>query len=1194
MPIPGWTRRHCAEEHGGGGKYIAAAITDMNPRHERRSHSRENGNHHGDHKTEPPHGRQQGQAWAEATELHHNLQVQVADISYHLHKFPLLSRSGRLNRLVFESRDTEKEPILLHDIPGGPAAFEMAARFLYHGSPEITPSNVAILRCAAEYLEMADSLNGDGGNLVMKTENYLNSVVVGSWKDSICVLKTCSDLKPWAEDLEIVRRCCESVAWKASTDPHGIRWSFSSKAGALQDAAAAAAPRDWWFNDVSALSIDIFSKLISAVNLKGMHYAMVAAAVVYYAEKWLPGLLREPTMSTTSKGKPAEKKGSFTAFKAEKDVSKLQLKHRATLQGIVSMIPPQQDAVSCSFLLRLLRVACMVNAGSLCKTDLERRIGMQLDSVLLPDLLIPAHGNSSDTLYDTDVVQHILDQYLHEQSLATIPPASPAGSVTSLTTASIKSVTTGSGTSTTEISSTNGASISGSSSTGTRNSHASISGSSSTGNNSGSSRSSSRSSFSSMMSGSSVARSDSSMTTRSSVSSMSSEESIKPPTKGFYPVEGPVRKLQYPPTIRNLKVAELMESYLEEIAKDSNLPVAKFMALIDSFSELPRDSDNCLYRTIDVYLTAHPTLTEQERNRLCRIVDCQQLSLDACMHAASNERLPLRVIVQVLFSEQVKLRNAITGTAVVHDIDLSGSSSSGHSSSRSSSDITGTTSTSTTTSSATTARGSVSSIASSLLPGGLSLKESVKVAMLEIETLRKAALEVETLQKAVLEVETLKNGLSSLEILRCDIETITNKFAELAHDYTQTTQQVEELTKIVAKHSSKSTGWSSSWKKISKPFHHKDHHDSYQYRDYGVLINKELAEHQKQAVHQMKISPPIIISPEVLKQHTRELLQETPEVVEGPVKEVTKSHKEQCKEDMDIQKEEVHKDSVDDQLKNDHPAETSDKGHIFHHKDDHHQHRHKEQQHTLTPDHQHHKGHHQLCIEDVDNVSLSSTKSHHKDGDSVSTSSSYKDNHQKDHRHRKEGSDSHGHRRHKDDHLHHNHKDHTATAGHHHSHHKSDSHHHKDSSEHQTSHHIDHDSTVSTQSGGHKEGSHNHHRHKDHYRRETSEHHSHHHKDGSDPRHHDKEGSDHHHHHQKEQHISTPTHHKDHQQKEHASSPITHNGHHHKGRSDHHHHRDHHHKEQHHRHHRHKDSDSISTTSTDSNPSNRRRHHWHS
>ncbi len=45
----------------------------------------------------------------------------------------------------------------------------------------------------------------------------------------------------------------------------------------------------------------------------------------------------------------------------------------------------------------------MVNAGSLCKTDLERWIGMQLESVSLPDLLIPAHNNSNDTLYDTDV-----------------------------------------------------------------------------------------------------------------------------------------------------------------------------------------------------------------------------------------------------------------------------------------------------------------------------------------------------------------------------------------------------------------------------------------------------------------------------------------------------------------------------------------------------------------------------------------------------------------------------------------------------------------------------------------------------------------------------------------------------------------------------------------------------------------------
>lgn len=40
-------------------------------------------------------------------------------------------------------------------------------------------------------------------------------------------------------------------------------------------------------------------------------------------------------------------------------------------------------------------------------------------------------------------------------------------------------------------------------------------------------------------------------------------------------------------------------------------------------------------------------------------MDCQKLSIDACMHAAQNERLPLRVVVQVLFSEQVKISNAL-------------------------------------------------------------------------------------------------------------------------------------------------------------------------------------------------------------------------------------------------------------------------------------------------------------------------------------------------------------------------------------------------------------------------------------------------------------------------------------------------------------------------------------------------------
>ena len=45
-------------------------------------------------------------------------------------------------------------------------------------------------------------------------------------------------------------------------------------------------------------------------------------------------------------------------------------------------------------------------------------------------------------------------------------------------------------------------------------------------------------------------------------------------------------------------------------------------------------------------------------------MDCQKLSIDACMHAAQNERLPLRVVVQVLFSEQVKISNAVLNSSL--------------------------------------------------------------------------------------------------------------------------------------------------------------------------------------------------------------------------------------------------------------------------------------------------------------------------------------------------------------------------------------------------------------------------------------------------------------------------------------------------------------------------------------------------
>lgn len=52
---------------------------------------------------------------------------------------------------------------------------------------------------------------------------------------------------------------------------------------------------------------------------------------------------------------------------------------------------------------------------------------------------------------------------------------------------------------------------------------------------------------------------------------------------------------------------------------------------------------------------AHPAVSKQERKGLCRLIDSRKLTPEASLHAAQNERFPVRAVIQVLLSEQSKL-----------------------------------------------------------------------------------------------------------------------------------------------------------------------------------------------------------------------------------------------------------------------------------------------------------------------------------------------------------------------------------------------------------------------------------------------------------------------------------------------------------------------------------------------------------
>nr|DAD40343.1 TPA_asm: hypothetical protein HUJ06_014666 [Nelumbo nucifera] len=54
-------------------------------------------------------------------------------------------------------------------------------------------------------------------------------------------------------------------------------------------------------------------------------------------------------------------------------------------------------------------------------------------------------------------------------------------------------------------------------------------------------------------------------------------------------------------------------------------------------------------------------IKDSECYRLCKTIDCQKLSQEACSHATQNERLPVQMAVQMLYFEEIRLQNAMNG-----------------------------------------------------------------------------------------------------------------------------------------------------------------------------------------------------------------------------------------------------------------------------------------------------------------------------------------------------------------------------------------------------------------------------------------------------------------------------------------------------------------------------------------------------
>ncbi|KAL1819218.1 hypothetical protein ACET3Z_014087 [Daucus carota] len=461
--------------------------------------------------------------------------------SYLLHKFPLVSRSGKIRKMAGNLKDHGLSKLELTNFPGGSETFELIIKYCYGMNFEITTANVASLRCASEYLEMSEAYYEE--NLIARTEIYLNEVVCQSLENSLEVLSACELLLPTAEEVGITKKCVDAISRNACKEQlaSGLsRLQFDGDSTELK-----AKCLEWWIEDLSILSINFYRRVISAMANCGVRVDSITASLMHYAQSSLKGIGKQQIWNP-----------------ARPDNGSMIVCQRVIVETLVSLLPTEKSClIPLNFLFGMLRMAIMVDADLASRLELERRIALRMDLVSLDDLLIPS-AQTGDSLFDVETVHRILVHFLQ------------------------------------------------------------------------------------------------CVNEEENDDCGYESEGIGSPSHGSV-----------------LKVGRLIDAYLAEIAPDPYLCLTKFIDIIEVLPDYSRVIDDGIYRAIDIYIKAHPMLSEQERKKLCKLIDCEKLSQEASNHAAQNDRLPVQMAVRVLYFEQLRLKNSLSGSS--GDLFLSQKISSG-------------------------------------------------------------------------------------------------------------------------------------------------------------------------------------------------------------------------------------------------------------------------------------------------------------------------------------------------------------------------------------------------------------------------------------------------------------------------------------------------------------------------------------
>lgn len=302
----------------------------------------------------------------------------------------MVARSKYLNRMIIQNSSHEVQSnnsvstIQLDNLPGGPMAFELVMKFCYGWKVDLTAKNVAPLYCAAHFLEMTDDLAQ--GNLTFKSEAFLSFVISSSWKDTFKVLKSCESVSRCAKQLHIPKHCSEAIARKACMNPE----SFCNSDYNVDNVKLKAVADNWWFEDVSVLRIDHFIEVIESSKRRGMKSEVIGSCIAHWTMRWfarfINGLENLALQNFTDKLKAI------------------------TVESLIRLLPVEENSVTSSFLLHILKLGSIMKIDSELLTKLESRLTMMLEQCHASDLLVKNYRDD-DGVYDVTIVTRVVKSY---------------------------------------------------------------------------------------------------------------------------------------------------------------------------------------------------------------------------------------------------------------------------------------------------------------------------------------------------------------------------------------------------------------------------------------------------------------------------------------------------------------------------------------------------------------------------------------------------------------------------------------------------------------------------------------------------------------------------------------------------------------------------------------------------------------